>query len=57
MRARLAVVSAVLLAFAAGVGVERGRAQTTPRMWADTILEVTTDQIPRRTQVRAKLKE
>ena len=55
MRARLAVVSVVILAFAAGVGVERGRAQAKPRMWADTILDVTTDQLPRRAQVRANL--
>ena len=46
----------LLCVFLAGIGVGRvaGRsssAQTTPRMWSDRILDVSTDDIPRRTRV------
>ncbi|MBI4011745.1 MAG: cupin domain-containing protein [Candidatus Rokubacteria bacterium] len=45
----------VLLAFAAGLGAGRATGQGKPRMWADVALEITTDEIPRRTHVRANL--
>jgi quercetin dioxygenase-like cupin family protein len=51
MRPAIPVLLVVLLAFAAGLAA----GQTTPRMWADVVLELTTDQIPRRTHVRAHL--
>lgn len=51
MRRAIPVLLAVLLAFAAGLAV----GQTKPRMWADVVLDVTTDQIPGRTHVRANL--
>ena len=51
MRRAIPVLLAALLAFAAGLAV----GQAKPRMWADVVLEVTTDQIPRRTHVRANV--
>src|SRR5437667_12710686 len=51
MRRALPILLAVLLAFAAGLAV----GQTQPRMWADVVLEVTTDQIPPRTHLRAHM--
>lgn len=55
MPARLVFLAALLSAFAAGLAAEHVRAQAKPRMWGETILEVTTDQIPRRTHVRANM--
>ncbi len=51
MHRRLLVVLSLCLAFAAGLAVERARGQAKPRMWADRILDVATDEIPRRTRV------
>jgi len=51
MRARLMVVLCVLVAFAGGIAVERARAQAKSRMWADVVLDVATDEIPRKTRV------
>ncbi len=51
MRRPTVILLALLLAFVAGVAV----GQTKPRMWADVLLDVTTDQIPKRTHVRANL--
>ncbi len=53
MRA-LAVVT-VLLAFAGGIAVERVRGQATPRMWADLLLDLSTDEIPKRARVHVNL--
>lgn len=47
MKRVLAVLS-ILLAFAAGLAVERGRGQTKPRMWGDVLLDLSTDELPRR---------
>lgn len=55
MRSRLIVVLAVLVAFAAGLVVGRARGQAKPRMWADVVLELTTDEIPRRTRVHTNI--
>ena len=52
---RRAVVFYVLLAFVAGLAVERVRGETTPRMWADVLLDLSTDEIPKRTRVHANL--
>ncbi len=45
-----------LLVFAAGVGIGLwavpGRSESKPRMWSDSLLRMTTDQIPRRTALR-----
>ena len=49
------VVLAILLGFAAGMAVERARGQTSPRMWAEVLLDVSTDEIPKRTRVHANL--
>lgn len=54
MRPALVAIS-VVLAFAAGMAVERVRAQTAPRMWADVLLDLVTDEIPKRTRVHANL--
>ncbi|MBI3454402.1 MAG: cupin domain-containing protein [Candidatus Rokubacteria bacterium] len=54
MRARLVVLS-VLLAFAAGIAAERARSQAKPRMWADVVLDLSTDEIPRRTRVHVNV--
>ena len=52
---RAAVLLSVLLAVAAGIAVERLRAQAGPRMWADVLLDLSTDEIPRRARVRVHL--
>ncbi len=49
MRRLLLIALSVVAAFVAGVAA----GQAKPRMWADVVLELTTDQIPRRTHVRA----
>ncbi len=45
----------IVLAFAAGSTVGRVRAQVSPRMWADVLLDLSTDEIPKRTRVRVNL--
>lgn len=50
-----ATVLLILLAFGAGMALERARAQPRPRMWADVLLDLSTDEIPRRARVRANL--
>ncbi len=52
---RAAVVLCIILAFAAGVIVERARAQSKPRMWADVLLDLSTEEIPKRARVHANL--
>ena len=52
---RAGVVLSLLLAFAAGAGFERARGQAPPRMWADVLLDLSTDEIPKRTRVHANL--
>ena len=49
---RVLVVVGVLTAFAAGVAVERVRSEAKPRMWADVLLDVSTDEIPKRVRVQ-----
>ena len=49
MRRPMLSALSVVAAFVAGVAA----GQAKPRMWADVVLELTTDQIPRRTHVRA----
>ncbi len=45
----------ILLAFIGGMAVERARSQPKPRMWAEVILSVSTDEIPKRTHIKAHL--
>ena len=52
---RVLVVVGVLTAFAAGVAVERVRSEAKPRMWADVLLDVSTDEIPKRVRVHVNL--
>ena len=54
MKRALAVVS-ILLAFAGGIAVERVRGQAKPRMWADILLDLSTDEIPKRARVHVNL--
>jgi quercetin dioxygenase-like cupin family protein len=52
---RSRVLVSVLMAVALGMILpERVRSQASPRMWADTLLELTTDEIPRPTLVQVK---
>jgi len=55
MKRSSVLLLSVLLAFAAGLAVGRAAGQGKPRMWADVVLDVTSDQIPRRTHVHANL--
>ena len=52
---RAALIVAVLLAFAAGIAVERERPQAPPRMWADLLLDLRAEEIPKRTRVHVNL--
>ena len=52
---RAAVVLCIIVAFAAGSIVESVRAQSKPRMWADVLLDLSTEEIPRRARVHANL--
>jgi quercetin dioxygenase-like cupin family protein len=54
MRTRVAVLG-ILLAFAGGVAVGQARGQAKPRMWADVVLDVVTDEIPRRARVHTNV--
>ncbi len=47
MRRSLSIAVSLALAFAAGVAVGQAR----PRMWADKVLDVTTEELPRRARV------
>lgn len=49
------VVICVFFAFAAGIAVERVRGQAEPRMWADVLLDLSTDEIPKRARVHVNL--
>jgi quercetin dioxygenase-like cupin family protein len=53
MRRPLLIAVALVVAFVAGVATPAPT--SAPRMWADVVLELTTDQIPRRTHVRAHM--
>ncbi len=50
------LIAWTLLVFAVGVGTGLGtasaRSQARPRMWADLLLQLTTDQIPRKVAIR-----
>jgi quercetin dioxygenase-like cupin family protein len=50
---RSLLASTLVLVLAFGAGFAAGQAK--PRMWADVVLDVTTEDIPRRTHVRANL--
>lgn len=55
MRTRCLVALAVVLAFAAGLIVGRASGQAKPRMWADTVVDLVTDELPRKARVRANV--
>lgn len=52
---RVLVVVGVLAAFVAGVAVERVRSEAKPRMWADVLLDLSTEEIPKRARVHVNL--
>ena len=52
---RIAVSSLALLTFALGMVVGQARSQPKPRMWADVVLDVVTEEIPRKTRVHTNL--
>ncbi len=45
----------LLVAFAAGLVVGQAAGQSTPRMWADVVLDLSTEEIPKRTRVHVNL--
>jgi len=45
----------ILVAFIGGMAVGPARSQPEPRMWAEVLLSVSTDEIPKRTHVKANL--
>lgn len=51
---RILVLLCVLVAFALGIAHERVRSQATPRMWAETLLDLSTGEIPKPARVQAK---
>lgn len=55
MRKPVTLVLAVVLAFAGGFAVGGARGQAKPRMWADVLLDLSTDEIPKRTRVHTNL--
>ncbi|HZS33026.1 MAG TPA: cupin domain-containing protein [Methylomirabilota bacterium] len=50
-----ALVSVAVVAFAVGVLVGRAGGQARPRMWADRVLDVVTDELPRKGHVVASV--
>jgi hypothetical protein len=55
MRRRILIGLGVLLAFAGGLVVGRASGQAKPRMWADVLLDLSTDEVPRKTRVHTNL--
>ena len=55
MRTRVLIGLGVLLAFAGGLAAGRASGQAKPRMWADVLLDLSTDEIPRKTRVHTNL--
>ncbi len=49
------VLSVALLAFVGGLAVGQARGQAKPRMWADVLLDVVADDIPRKARVHTNL--
>ena len=55
MGLRVVVGLAVVLAFAGGLVAGRASGQAKPRMWADVLLDLSTEEIPRRTRLHTNL--
>lgn len=55
MRRRVLIGLGALLAFAGGLAVGRASGQGKPRMWADVLLDLSTDEIPRKRRVHTNL--
>lgn len=51
---RILVLLCVPVAFVLGVAHERVGSQATPRMWAETLLDLSTAEIPRPTRVQVR---
>ena len=51
---RTLVLLCVLVAFALGIAYERVRSQATPRMWAETLFDLSTAEIPRPARVQVR---
>ena len=52
---RVLVVVGVLSAFVLGSAVERVRSEAKPRVWADVLLDLSTEEIPKRARVHVNL--
>ena len=52
---RVLVVVGMLSTFAVGVAVEHVRSEAKPRMWADVLLDLSTEEIPKRARVHVNL--
>jgi quercetin dioxygenase-like cupin family protein len=52
---RATISGLVFLAFVAGILAGRAGGQATPRMWADRLLDVVTDELPRKARVVANV--
>jgi quercetin dioxygenase-like cupin family protein len=55
MRWKIGTLGLVGVAFVAGLVVGQAGAQGKPRMWADVVLDVATDEIPRKTRVHVNV--
>src|SRR5262249_6354014 len=55
MRWKIGTLGLVGVAFVAGLVAGQVGAQAKPRMWADVVLDVVTDEIPRRTRVHVNV--
>jgi quercetin dioxygenase-like cupin family protein len=55
MSARIPLALAVLVAFAGGTAVGGAVAQLRPRMWTEVVLDLVSEEIPRRTRVHANV--
>jgi len=51
---RILVLLCVLVAFTLGIAHERVGSQATPRMWAETLLDLSTAEIPRPARVQVR---
>jgi quercetin dioxygenase-like cupin family protein len=52
---RAVIPLCLLVAFGVGILVGQARGQAKPRMWADRLLDVVTDELPRKARVVANL--
>ena len=55
MRSRISPLALVVVAFAAGLAAGQARGQAKPRMWADVVLDIVTDELPRKARVHVNV--